>query len=291
MSFINMDHFKVPANLISLGAIDFGLIVDAAVIVMENIMRHLEEGETNVEDGIIRATSEVQRADDLLHRHHHREPYSRPCSSCHRRGWGGIIFKPMAFTTGFALLASIVLALTDFVPAVTSFCSFSRAAAALAEIYRGNPARLQTPAAQAAEEARPGIPGRLYRPGRHAVQLALSRHRVSCTCWRKQPRGATSRCPADQLISTTRHPSRATLRAFFHEQPEVKTVSGTDRAPRHGTRIPPVCSIQEYVLYFKPLATGPKAPPSKQVVERAGQHLEIASGHRVQLLAVHPGPA
>ncbi|MFJ1394631.1 efflux RND transporter permease subunit, partial [Acinetobacter baumannii] len=42
VSFINMEHFHVPANLISLGAIDFGVIVDAAVIVMENIMRHLE---------------------------------------------------------------------------------------------------------------------------------------------------------------------------------------------------------------------------------------------------------
>ena len=38
--------------LISLGAIDFGVIVDAAVIVMENIMRHLEEGADKLEDAI-----------------------------------------------------------------------------------------------------------------------------------------------------------------------------------------------------------------------------------------------
>ncbi|RYP44953.1 hypothetical protein DL770_011446 [Monosporascus sp. CRB-9-2] len=62
VSFISMEHFHVPANLISLGAIDFGVIVDAAVIVMENIMRHLEEGAEKLEDAIVKATNEVQRA-------------------------------------------------------------------------------------------------------------------------------------------------------------------------------------------------------------------------------------
>ena len=42
VSFTGMSWFGVPANLISLGAIDFGLIVNAAVIVTENIMQYLE---------------------------------------------------------------------------------------------------------------------------------------------------------------------------------------------------------------------------------------------------------
>ncbi len=44
VSFIQMHLWSVPANLISLGAIDFGVIVDSAVILTENVMRHLEEG-------------------------------------------------------------------------------------------------------------------------------------------------------------------------------------------------------------------------------------------------------
>src|SRR5207244_8565013 len=42
-AFIFMDLSGIPANLLSLGAIDFGIIVDGAVIMAENIMRHLAE--------------------------------------------------------------------------------------------------------------------------------------------------------------------------------------------------------------------------------------------------------
>src|SRR5205823_11241289 len=42
-AFIFMDLRGIPANLLSLGAIDFGIIVDGAVIMAENIMRHLSE--------------------------------------------------------------------------------------------------------------------------------------------------------------------------------------------------------------------------------------------------------
>jgi cobalt-zinc-cadmium resistance protein CzcA len=116
VSFFNMDQFKVPANLISLGAIDFGVIVDAAVIVMENIMRHLEERRTKLKQSIVLGASEVQRA--------------MVFSTCIiitaysplflMGGVEGIIFRPMAFTMGFALLASIILSLT-FVPSMTSY--------------------------------------------------------------------------------------------------------------------------------------------------------------------------
>jgi cobalt-zinc-cadmium resistance protein CzcA len=62
VSFIQMHLWSVPANLISLGAIDFGVIVDSAVILTENVMRHLEEGGKRLNQSIILATSEVQRA-------------------------------------------------------------------------------------------------------------------------------------------------------------------------------------------------------------------------------------
>ena len=58
-SFIMMYVFNVPANLISLGAIDFGVIVDAAVIITENVMRHLEDGGKRLNQSIILATAEV----------------------------------------------------------------------------------------------------------------------------------------------------------------------------------------------------------------------------------------
>ena len=115
-SFIMMYIFNVPANLISLGAIDFGVIVDAAVIITENVMRHLEEGGTRLKQGIVLATSEVQRA----------MVYSTSIIIVAYSplflmgGVEGIIFKPMAFTMGFALVASIILSLT-FLPASISY--------------------------------------------------------------------------------------------------------------------------------------------------------------------------
>ncbi|MBU3609533.1 efflux RND transporter permease subunit [Polynucleobacter wuianus] len=116
LSFIMMYIFNVPANLISLGAIDFGVIVDAAVIITENVMRHLEEGGTRLKQGIVLATSEVQRA----------MVYSTSIIIVAYSplflmgGVEGIIFKPMAFTMGFALVASIILSLT-FLPASISY--------------------------------------------------------------------------------------------------------------------------------------------------------------------------
>ncbi|MDE2586258.1 MAG: efflux RND transporter permease subunit, partial [Betaproteobacteria bacterium] len=116
VSFSGMHLFHVPANLISLGAIDFGLIVDAAVIVIENVMSKLEEGKQHLWPSIISATSEVQRAMIF--------------STCIiitaysplfiMGGVEGKIFHPMAMTMGLALMASILLALT-FIPAASSF--------------------------------------------------------------------------------------------------------------------------------------------------------------------------
>jgi cobalt-zinc-cadmium resistance protein CzcA len=51
-----------PANLISLGAIDFGIIIDSTVIVVENIFRHLTSGEApheSTQSTILRAAREV----------------------------------------------------------------------------------------------------------------------------------------------------------------------------------------------------------------------------------------
>jgi cobalt-zinc-cadmium resistance protein CzcA len=115
-SFIMMYIFNVPANLISLGAIDFGVIVDAAVIITENVMRHLEEGDKRVNQSIILATSEVQRA--MIYSTSIIIVAYSPLFLM--GGVEGIIFKPMAFTMGFALVASIVLSLT-FLPASMSY--------------------------------------------------------------------------------------------------------------------------------------------------------------------------
>src|SRR5258708_33360374 len=61
-AFTLMHATNTPANLISLGAIDFGIIIDTTVIVMENIQRHLtapEQSHQSVRLRIMQAAQEV----------------------------------------------------------------------------------------------------------------------------------------------------------------------------------------------------------------------------------------
>jgi len=67
-AFVAMKLTGIPANLLSLGAIDFGIIVDSAVVVAESIMRHLSEQQTLPPEQraplvrtVYAAVSEVQR--------------------------------------------------------------------------------------------------------------------------------------------------------------------------------------------------------------------------------------
>lgn len=115
VSFTGMHWLDVPANLISLGAIDFGLIVNAAVIVIENIMQHLERGGQEPHLVFRAATAEVQRA--MIFSTAIIIVAYAPLFLL--GGVEGKIFEPMAFTMGLALLASIALS-SSFVPAAAA---------------------------------------------------------------------------------------------------------------------------------------------------------------------------
>jgi len=99
------------ANLLSIGAVDFGIIVDSSVIMVENIYRHLSSGEyaeLSLKERIIRACYEVERP--LF--------YSTAIMVCAfiplftMQGPEGQIFGPMADTYAFALAGGLLLALT-----------------------------------------------------------------------------------------------------------------------------------------------------------------------------------
>jgi cobalt-zinc-cadmium resistance protein CzcA len=99
------------ANLLSIGAVDFGIIVDSSVIMVENIYRHLASGEhaeLPLKDRIIRASHEVQHA--LF--------FSTAIMVCAfiplftMQGPEGQIFGPMADTYAFALGGALLLSLT-----------------------------------------------------------------------------------------------------------------------------------------------------------------------------------
>jgi cobalt-zinc-cadmium resistance protein CzcA len=113
---------KISANLMSLGALDFGLIVDGAVIIVENSLRHLAERQHTLRrelslsehlETVTASAKENDPANGLWPSHH----YSRLCAASHLSGVEGKTFEPMALTVIIALVVAFVLSLT-FVPAM-----------------------------------------------------------------------------------------------------------------------------------------------------------------------------
>jgi cobalt-zinc-cadmium resistance protein CzcA len=110
-AFMLMQATNTPANLISLGAIDFGIIIDTTVIVMENIQRHLtapEQSHQSVRLRILQAAQEVGQP--MLFSTLIFVIAFLPLFTM--RGVEGAIFSPMSHTYAFALGAAIILAIT-----------------------------------------------------------------------------------------------------------------------------------------------------------------------------------
>jgi len=118
-AFIGMRLAGLSGNLMSLGAIDFGLIVDGSVVVVENAVRMLAQHRArdgDVPRTIERATLQVARpvvfAVSII------MIVYLPILTL--RGIEGKMFRPMALTVLFALAGSLVLALTAM-PALATF--------------------------------------------------------------------------------------------------------------------------------------------------------------------------
>ena len=106
----------IPANLLSLGALDFGMVVEGAVVMVENIVRHLSRHRTAVPKETIReAAHEVQRP--VFYPIAIIITAYLPIFTLQRVE--GRLFKPMAWTVAFALLGAILFSMT-VAPALAS---------------------------------------------------------------------------------------------------------------------------------------------------------------------------
>ena len=106
---ICLDLAHIPANLLSLGALDFGMVVDGAVVMIENIVRHLShKDETHTPMQNIReASHEVQRpvffAIAII--------ITAYLPIFTLQAVEGRLFKPMAWTVAFALLGALTFSI------------------------------------------------------------------------------------------------------------------------------------------------------------------------------------
>jgi len=118
-AFLLLDLRGVPANLISMGAIDFGIIIDSAVVIIENLLRLLEEKRDRMKSlnsTIVEAVTQMGRP--ILFSKAILLTAFIPLFTLQRVE--GKIFRPMALTLTFALIVGTILALT-IVPVLASF--------------------------------------------------------------------------------------------------------------------------------------------------------------------------
>jgi heavy metal efflux system protein len=111
IAFICLDLRNIPANLLSIGAIDFGILVDGAVVMVENIYRQLAERhgtEYRLKDVLFDAASEVNRP--IVYAIAVIVAGFLPIYAL--TGPSAKLFRPMADTTIYALLGSLFLTLT-----------------------------------------------------------------------------------------------------------------------------------------------------------------------------------
>jgi heavy metal efflux system protein len=116
---ICLDLKNVPANLLSLGALDFGMVVDGSVVMVENIVRHLSrhgEGTQTPEEKIREAAHEVQRpvfyAIGII--------ITAYLPIFTLQAVEGRLFRPMAWTVAFALLGALMFSII-VAPVLASF--------------------------------------------------------------------------------------------------------------------------------------------------------------------------
>jgi len=123
-AIMGMNRFGISGNLMSLGAIDFGLIVDGAVVMIENAVRRLAEAREH--KGSLLTRQEVRHTVWDSSRE-----VAKPTAFAvsiitvvylpilSLEGTEGKMFKPMAFTVVFALIGALILTLT-LIPALAS---------------------------------------------------------------------------------------------------------------------------------------------------------------------------
>ncbi|HXZ39105.1 MAG TPA: CusA/CzcA family heavy metal efflux RND transporter [Terriglobales bacterium] len=115
---IGLDFRRIPANLLSIGALDFGMVVDGAVVMVENIVRHLSHmnGTRTPTERIGDAAHEVQRP--VFYAIAIIITAYLPIFTLQRVE--GRLFHPMAWTVAFALLGALIFSIV-IAPVLSSF--------------------------------------------------------------------------------------------------------------------------------------------------------------------------
>ncbi len=268
---ILMRLFNVSGNLMSLGALDFGLIVDGAVVMVENAVRKRAEAQhTGEEDSpertILDACLEVARpvvfAVAII------AIVYLPILSL--TGIEGKMFKPMALTVVFALLGSLLLSLT-YIPAAMTF------------VLRGNVGETESPVIRFARRFyRPAL-GTVMQKRRTALLAAVALVAVSGAIFPflgsefipRLDEGSLAanlmRLPSVSLTESVRMAAEAekALRTF----PEVTTVVTKTGRPEVATD-PMGVELSDLYIALKPHDEWTTTKSREELIEKMSEVLE-----------------
>lgn len=276
-TFLGLSFFKMPANLLSLGAMDFGIIVDGAVIVVENIFLRLgnmsKETQSNFNERrktIYKAVIEVGRPTlfsmlVIIAAH-------IPIFTLQRAE--GRIFSPMAFSVTSALIGSLILSLT-LVPLLCLWLlrdhiphHDNRLLSWFKKVYQ------------------PAFTWAVIRPKKImsialvllAAALALST-KIGTEFLPELDEGSiwvnvtlpASVSPAEALLSARR------IRAALHSVPEVKTVTSKVGRPDDGSD-PKVFNGAEFFVELVPEESWRKNYKKDKIIKEMGDAVSMLPG-------------
>src|SRR5262249_11716041 len=273
LTFILMVIRGDSANLISMGAIDFGIIVDASVVMVENIVRHLSRDSASGLD-LTRTTATAARevVKPIIFSTAVIVAAFLPLFTM--TGVEGKIFGPMAMTYGLALARAVILALT-FSPAMSSLLLKPRRGDSDTFLVR----RLRAGYNRA-------LRATLSRPALTVVVAALSLVAAGATLpllggefmpkleegnlyVRASMPNSISISYASQLVDQ--------MRISFKKHPEVTTVISQLGRPEDGTD-PTSYFNREFVVLLKPFDEWPKGRTKADLIKECEAELRRVPG-------------
>jgi cobalt-zinc-cadmium resistance protein CzcA len=275
-AFSIMKLHGVSANLLSLGAIDFGILVDASVIVVENIYRHLTQDRQHKERPsifvvIYEAVTEVQSAtvfSTLI-------VFSAYVPLLFMSGIEGKIFFPMAYTMGGGLLAAVLLSMT-LSPAFSSV------------LLKNVGAHPDTPLMRVVKKGYDAI--LLFVLDRPRLVLSIAGIFLVLTVGIALPRLGSEFLPKleeNNLYIRATYPAAISLdygarltdgiRRLVLEIPEVKTVVSEEGRPDDAYDVGGFWNA-EFAIFFKPHAQWRKGVTKEQIQKEVLARLKTMPG-------------
>ncbi|RPI29006.1 MAG: efflux RND transporter permease subunit [Acidobacteria bacterium] len=289
VAIIGMRYFGVSANLMSLGAIDFGLIVDAAVIIIENCVRQLAAKKRELRRGLTEnerittirsAILEVRRASqfgEII-------IIAAYLPILTLVGIEGKMFRPMALTVVFALSGALILSLT-VIPA-------------LAALFLRAPRKVYDPGPGEKHVEENPVVRRLMRLYERALEIALAQPAALCFAalvfvassallfFRLGGEFIPDLSEGAIAINTARLPSVSlnqsvkmisAMEQSLKEEAEVETVTTRIGRPEIATD-PMGPEHSDTYVFLKPRSEWKNAQTQEEIVERLARRVRAIPG-------------